>query len=68
MITKPVDGWAMPDGAVYGVLFDADRWREFVDAIVARDDHLERRDCPRLASIDLAADPATTANAWMLGM
>lgn len=37
MITKPVDGWAMPDDALYGVLFDADRWREFVDAIVARD-------------------------------
>lgn len=32
--------WSLPDDAVYGILFDADEWREFADAIAARDQKL----------------------------
>ncbi len=28
-------GWELPDGGRYGVLFDADRWPGFVDAVKA---------------------------------
>lgn len=35
-IQKPVQTWVFPDDAGYGVLFDADHWRSFVDAVVAR--------------------------------
>jgi adenine-specific DNA-methyltransferase len=35
-VEKPVDEWALPEGAVYGVLFDDDKWREFADAVIAR--------------------------------
>ncbi len=30
--------WALPDDGHYGVLFEADAWRNFVDAVVARRD------------------------------
>lgn len=35
-IEKPERDWALPDGAVYGVLFNDDKWRDFVDAVIAR--------------------------------
>jgi adenine-specific DNA-methyltransferase len=35
-IEKPEADWALPDGAVYGVLFNDDKWRDFVDAVLAR--------------------------------
>jgi adenine-specific DNA-methyltransferase len=35
-IEKPEADWALPEGAVYGVLFDDDKWRDFVDAVIAR--------------------------------
>jgi adenine-specific DNA-methyltransferase len=35
-IQKPVETWVLPEDAVYGILFDTDKWREFVDAIVSR--------------------------------
>jgi adenine-specific DNA-methyltransferase len=35
-IEKTADDWVLPDDAVYGVLFDTDKWREFVDAVIAR--------------------------------
>ena len=34
-INKREGAWALPDGARYGLLFDASGWREFVDAINA---------------------------------
>jgi adenine-specific DNA-methyltransferase len=37
-IEKPVDDWSLPDKAVYGVLFNDDKWRDFVDAVMARQD------------------------------
>ena len=37
-IEEPVGTWTLPERAAYGILFDTDRWREFVDAIVARSD------------------------------
>lgn len=33
-VEAPVDDWALPKGAIYGVLFNAEKWREFVDAII----------------------------------
>jgi adenine-specific DNA-methyltransferase len=35
-IDKPFKTWALPDGANYGILFDTDEWRGFVDAVIAR--------------------------------
>ena len=35
-IDYAVSGWALPDDAIYGVLFDADKWRDFIDAILDR--------------------------------
>jgi adenine-specific DNA-methyltransferase len=35
-IKKASRGWALPDDACYGVLFDIDQWREFVDAVRVR--------------------------------
>jgi adenine-specific DNA-methyltransferase len=35
-ITKPEETWALPDAANYGILFDTDEWRGFVDAVIAR--------------------------------
>jgi adenine-specific DNA-methyltransferase len=40
-VEKAVKSWALPDDAVYGILFDTDKWREFVDAIVSRGDAIE---------------------------
>jgi adenine-specific DNA-methyltransferase len=40
-IEKPVAGWTLPDGAIYGILFNIDQWREFIDAIVARGDEIK---------------------------
>ncbi|MFF1818104.1 site-specific DNA-methyltransferase [Kribbella sp. NPDC058245] len=37
IIGKAVKDWTLPDGAIYGVLFDTDQWREFVDAIIKRE-------------------------------
>jgi adenine-specific DNA-methyltransferase len=37
-IERSVASWVLPDDAIYGILFDADRWREFIDAIVRRGD------------------------------
>lgn len=37
-IDSPVDDWTLPENAVYGVLFDVNQWRDFVDAVVKRDD------------------------------
>jgi len=34
-VEKVVDGWALPAGGRYGVLFDADDWPGFVDAVKA---------------------------------
>lgn len=31
-------GWALPDGACYGVLFEVSRWSELVEAVSQRDD------------------------------
>jgi adenine-specific DNA-methyltransferase len=35
-IDKPTKTWSMPDEAIYGILFDTDEWRGFVDAVIAR--------------------------------
>jgi adenine-specific DNA-methyltransferase len=35
-IHKPTKTWSMPDEAIYGILFDTDEWRGFVDAVIAR--------------------------------
>lgn len=35
-IEKPEEEWALPDDAHYGVLFDSDKWRGFVDAVTKR--------------------------------
>lgn len=35
-IEKLVATWTLPSDAHYGVLFDVDHWREFVDSVVAR--------------------------------
>ena len=32
-IESVANGWAMPEGATYGVLFDPDSWVGFVDAV-----------------------------------
>lgn len=37
-ISERVDGWALPTDARYGVLFDPDQWRPFVEAVKARDE------------------------------
>lgn len=37
MIEKQVATWCLPDDANYGILFAADQWRSFIDALVARD-------------------------------
>lgn len=37
-IEKVVHPWALPSDARYGVLFDIDDWRTFVDAVHARPD------------------------------
>ena len=37
-VEKVEGDWALPDGAAYGVLFDEDKWREFVDAVISRGD------------------------------
>ena len=34
--SQPTTG-SLPDGAIYGVLFDGDKWREFVEAVVERE-------------------------------
>ncbi len=39
-IDKPAKTWALPDGAKYGILFDTDEWRDFVDAVIARDERV----------------------------
>ncbi len=36
-IEKVTAEWALPDAGIYGILFDTDKWREFVDAIIDRD-------------------------------
>ncbi|GAA1434330.1 hypothetical protein GCM10009641_27330 [Mycobacterium cookii] len=40
IIDKRADSWALPDDAHYGVLFDENHWREFVDLVTARRDTL----------------------------
>jgi adenine-specific DNA-methyltransferase len=35
-IETPTETWVLPDDAIYGILFDTDRWRGFVDAIISR--------------------------------
>ncbi len=35
-IEKPQDDWVLPVDAIYGVLFDSDKWRGFVDNVIAR--------------------------------
>lgn len=35
-IDKTVEDWVLPGDAFYGVLFDTDKWRAFVDAVNAR--------------------------------
>ena len=35
-IDKVSGDWSLPDDAIYGVLFNADYWREFVDAVTTR--------------------------------
>jgi adenine-specific DNA-methyltransferase len=40
-IEHPNQHWALPDGATYGVLFDTDRWRDFVNAVTARSDEIK---------------------------
>jgi adenine-specific DNA-methyltransferase len=37
-IQKVSRTWALPDDACYGILFDTDHWREFVNAVRSRDD------------------------------
>jgi adenine-specific DNA-methyltransferase len=37
-VEKPVEDWSLPDKAVYGVLFNDDKWRDFVDAVIGRKD------------------------------
>lgn len=32
--------WALPEGALYGVLFDDNKWRDFADAVNARGDEV----------------------------
>lgn len=39
-IEKAVADWAVPADAFYGVLFDTDKWREFVDAVNSRGDEI----------------------------
>jgi adenine-specific DNA-methyltransferase len=41
-IDKPVDDWTIPEGSIYGVLFDSNKWRDFVDAVVAREGAIRR--------------------------
>lgn len=36
-VENVVDGWALPEGGKYGVLFDADGWPGFVEAVKAAD-------------------------------
>ena len=36
-IEKVVDGWALPEGGLYGVLFDADAFTGFVEAVKVAD-------------------------------
>lgn len=35
-IAKAEPDWSLPEGSTYGVLFDADLWRGFVDAVIER--------------------------------
>ncbi|MHA7658407.1 site-specific DNA-methyltransferase [Mycobacterium sp. ML2] len=35
-IDEPAADWALPDDAIYGILFDTDQWRRFVDAVTFR--------------------------------
>ncbi|WP_407727686.1 site-specific DNA-methyltransferase (plasmid) [Rhodococcoides fascians] len=37
-IDQPVESWSMPDNCNYGILFDTDHWREFVQAVTGRSD------------------------------
>jgi adenine-specific DNA-methyltransferase len=37
-IDQPTDTWAVPGGGCYGILFNTDLWRSFVDALSARSD------------------------------
>ncbi|MBE7192970.1 MAG: site-specific DNA-methyltransferase [Gordonia polyisoprenivorans] len=37
-IEKPSTTWLVPNDAIYGVLFDTDQWRGFVDCVGERDD------------------------------
>jgi adenine-specific DNA-methyltransferase len=39
-IERAVATWSLPDDALYGVLFDTDQWREFVDAVKSRGDEI----------------------------
>ena len=32
-IDEQAADWALPDDAVYGILFDTNKWRDFADAI-----------------------------------
>ena len=37
-IDRVEDGWALPDGGRYGVLFDADQWQGFAEAVKGADE------------------------------
>jgi len=37
-IEQATSSWALPNDANYGVLFETDQWREFVDAVTSRAD------------------------------
>lgn len=37
-VEQRVETWVLPQGARYGVLFDTDHWRSFVDAVARRAD------------------------------
>lgn len=39
-IEEPVESWTVPEDAVYGILFDTNDWRAFVDAVIARGDDI----------------------------
>ena len=41
-IDKAVEGWSLPEDAIYGVLFSTDQWRDFVDAVTTRSETVRR--------------------------